>query len=66
MIDLKDGDRIRMVKMGDDPLPIKVGDTGTVFGNGVKWADGTTQYNVKWDSGRTLGVILPVDTVEKI
>jgi hypothetical protein len=70
---LSDGDRIRMVQMGvdpnngkPDPCPIEPGDTGTVIGNGCSWRDGTVQYSVKWDSGRTLGIIVPVDTVEKI
>jgi hypothetical protein len=70
---LKDGDRIRMIEMGRDPVtskpdpcPIEPGDTGTIIGNGVSWRDGSTQYNVKWDSGRSLGIIIPPDTVEKI
>jgi hypothetical protein len=69
----KDGDRIRMIEMGvdphtgkADPCPIEPGDIGTVLGDPCPLGDGTTQLNVRWDSGRGLGVILPVDKVEKI
>lgn len=72
-MNLKDGDRVRMVRMGicpntgkPDPYPIEPGDTGSIIGDGVRFGNGHTQYNVRWDSGRTLGLILPVDTVERI
>jgi hypothetical protein len=70
---LKDGDTIRMVRMGADPHtgkldphPIEPGDIGTIIGPGVPLGDGTTQHNVRWKSGRGLGIILPVDMVEKV
>lgn len=72
-MNLNNGDRIKMVRMGVDPLtgksdpcPIEPGDTGTIIGEGHRFTNGSTQYGVKWDSGRTLGIIVPVDTVEKI
>jgi hypothetical protein len=68
------GTRIRMVRMGvdpnsgkPDPCPIPPGDTGTVIDDGHElWGDRSIQHSVKWDSGRTLGIILPVDKVEVI
>lgn len=64
-MNLKEGTRIEMVYMGDDPHPIESGAKGTVksvcdFGNGE------VQLSVQWDNGRTLGVILPQDRVRVI
>lgn len=49
------GKRIELISMYSDPNPIASGDKGTVYhiGGGV--------INVKWDSGRTLGLISGVD-----
>jgi hypothetical protein len=71
---LSTGARIRMIAMGvdprngkPDPHPIEAGDTGTVLDDGHElWGDRTVQHSVKWDSGRNLGIIIPVDTVEVI
>lgn len=57
------GDRIRLVKMGDDPDPIPVGATGTV----VSVTDGLLgQVAVRWDNGRGLALIHGVDEWEVI
>jgi hypothetical protein len=60
------GDRVRLISMPDDPCPIETGDTGEVvfLARGVH--PGTTQIGVRWDSGRTLNMIHPVDTFEVI
>ena len=45
------GKRIKLIEMGDDPHPIRSGTEGTVVhvGGGV--------INVKWDNGRSLGLV---------
>lgn len=52
--DLK-GKRVRLISMGDDPDPIPSGTEGEVYhvGGGV--------INVKWDNGRTIGLIVGED-----
>ena len=52
------GKRIRMIEMIGDPHPIENGCEGTVVhvGCGI--------INVKWDGGRTLGVVDGVDKYE--
>lgn len=60
--DLKVGQRIRLVKMGDDPRPIPPGETGTVTRVNPLW-DGEIQVSVDWDSGRGLMLILPHDRI---
>jgi len=48
----KEGMRIRMVSMKDDPNPIKKGEEGT-----IRFVDGMGVIHVNWDNGRTLGVV---------
>jgi hypothetical protein len=53
------GKRVRMSEtMSNDPHPIQKGDEGTIYhvGGGV--------INVKWDSGRGLGLIIGEDMYE--
>lgn len=52
----KEGMRIRMVSMTDDPNPITPGTEGT-----IRLVDGMGIIHVKWDDGRTLGVIPGID-----
>jgi RNase P/RNase MRP subunit p29 len=54
------GKRVRLIKMVGDPYPVTPGTEGTVYnvGNNV--------INVKWDNGRTLGIIYGVDKFEII
>jgi hypothetical protein len=61
----KEGDRIEMILMENDPRPIEPGTKGTVLtihpiGNNE------SQMQVKWDNGRSLMVLLPHDKVKKI
>lgn len=52
----REGDRVKMTGvMRDDPAPIEVGDVGT-----VELVDDGGTAHVRWDSGRTLG-LLPGD-----
>lgn len=72
------GDRIRMVSTGNDPhsgrpdpCPVEPGTLGTVTRYrfprlGTDLYEGTVIHGVQWDNGRTLSIILPVDTVEKL
>lgn len=60
VLPLIDGDRVRLVRMDDDPDPIPVGSTGTVsFVN-----FDTQQAWVEWDNGRSLALVLGKDEVE--
>lgn len=61
----KKGDRIRLIQMGPDPNPVKPGTLGTVATNPVYFIK-DWQICVKWDDGRTLGLICPPDKAEKI
>lgn len=71
MTNLKAGDRIELVLMPNDPAPIEPGTCGTVtnvsgphrLGRGEPTF---TQVSVKWDSGRTLSLVLPPDEVRLV
>jgi|688.fasta_scaffold1944933_2 hypothetical protein len=55
--------------MADDPDPIPVGATGTVICISHHDDDDTELWHlidVKWDSGRTLLLTLPLDRIEII
>jgi hypothetical protein len=52
----KEGMRIRMVSMIDDPNPIQNGEEGT-----IRLVDSMGVIHVNWDNGRTLGVIPGAD-----
>ena len=56
------GDRVRLIAMPDDPCPIEAGDTGEVVYMARGIHPGSIQIGVRWDSGRTLSMIHPVDT----
>jgi hypothetical protein len=56
------GDRIELLHMGDDPDPIAPGTQGTVDHIGGT-INGQTQIGVDWDSGRSLMVLLPGDSI---
>jgi len=62
---MKIGDRIRLLKMDNDPDPIPVGSEGTITGI-TKLSHNEMQIQVKWDSGRSLSVLLPPDKIEII
>jgi hypothetical protein len=59
---LKQGDRIRLISMPQDPDPIPVGSLGTVIAvhNHRDWM----QVEVDWDNGRSLMLSLPEDSIE--
>lgn len=62
----RQGDRIRLLAMRDDPDPIPVGQLGTIVsvsrhGSGK---DAWHQIEVDWDSGRTLMLVSPPDRFE--
>ena len=61
----KVGDRIRLTKMENDPCPVEIGTTGTVSLEPV-WFQNAWTVGVKWDNGRTLNLLWPVDQAEKI
>ena len=54
------GKRVRLIEPMDDPHPILVGREGVVYNVGFE------VVSVKWDNGRTLGLIIGVDIFEII
>lgn len=50
------GKRITLIRMGEDPNPIKAGEQGTILGE-----DGMGHIHVDWDNGRGLALIPGVD-----
>ena len=61
MVELKLGDRIRLISMPLDPDPILVGSLATVLR--VHDHGDWCQVEVAWDNGRTLMLTLPEDCV---
>lgn len=59
----KEGDRIRLLHMPEDPDPIPAGTTGTVT-SVLPWMRGEFQISVKWDIPRSLSMIYPIDKFE--
>lgn len=60
----KEGDRIRLVRMGADPCPLPRGLLGTVIAVCHGFQDDTTQLTVDWDAPRSLSLVLPEDRVD--
>jgi len=60
------GDTIKMIKMYDDPDPIKEGEIGRVIGIDTVTAFNEDHLRVKWENGRGLNVIVGVDEFERI
>jgi hypothetical protein len=62
----RQGDRIRLLAMRDDPDPIEVGQLGTVLSIARHGAgkDAWHQIDVAWDNGRTLMLVSPLDQFE--
>ena len=61
MILCKPGDRIRLIRMPQDPDPIPPGTTGTV----IEVTEGTmAQITVAWDNRRSLALVPGVDEFE--
>jgi hypothetical protein len=54
-----EGRRIRLIMMHGDPHPVEPDTVGTI----IELDDGGV-LNVKWDNGRTLGLIIGVDEFE--
>jgi hypothetical protein len=55
---IKDGDRIRLLHMPEDPRPIAPGSEGVVTSacDLPGFGAGAYSISVKWDSGRTLSL----------
>jgi hypothetical protein len=65
---MKEGDRIRLNSMPDDPDPIPTGSLGTIISIvNTDWhTPGQKQVMVKWDNGRSLSLVIPPDSVTVI
>ncbi|MHC2534203.1 DUF4314 domain-containing protein [Bradyrhizobium diazoefficiens] len=61
----RNGDRLRLIAMVDDPAPIPPGTEGTVNGDPTFFAD-SWDTPMRWDNGRTLSMVVPPDQAEKI
>ena len=65
----KKGDRIKMVRMVEDPDPIEPGTLGTITDVIDLWLleqKRQVHLYVNWDNGRTLSPVVPPDVVEKV
>lgn len=64
---LRPGDRVRLILMPDDPSPLDPGEEGVV-GHVQEdlFGDRRDQVSVKWDSGRTLSLVVPPDSVQVV
>ncbi len=62
------GDRIELIRMEDDPDPIAPGTQGIV--TSIQKFPGErgypTHYEIDWDNGRALSIIVPPDEAKKI
>jgi hypothetical protein len=65
-LELKPGDRIKLVEMPNDPNPIEPGSTGMVEEVQRFGTDGSAVVYVNWDNGRGLNLSMPPDIVEVI
>lgn len=59
--DVIPGQRVRLIKMLNDPRPVMPGETGTVDS-----IDDIGTIHVNWDSGRRLGLVPDEDLYEII
>lgn len=64
-MNVKPGDRIRLIEMPDDPAPIPAGTEGVVGQVGPGF-QGRTQVSVVWDTDRSLSLVVPPDVFEVI
>ena len=64
----REGDRVRLIAMHDDPDPIPPGQLGTVVSVSRPGAGTDTwhQIDVAWDNGRTLMIVSPPDRFELV
>lgn len=65
----KQGDRVEMVHMGQDPDPVPSGTLGTVkYVAELKFSGEPEQLQVAvdWDNGRRLSCVIPPDVLRRV
>ncbi len=63
------GDRVRLVRMGDDPDPVEPGTEGVVVHTAELRFPGERpqmQVSVSWDNGRSLRCLVPPDVLVRV
>lgn len=60
---LQQGDRVELLAMPNDPLPVPIGTRGTV--TSILNFEGIT-YGMKWDNGSTVNLLDVVDSWKKL
>jgi hypothetical protein len=63
------GDRVRLVRMGDDPNPVEPGTEGVVVRTADLRFPGESpqmQVSVSWDNGRSLSCLVPPDVLVRV
>jgi hypothetical protein len=65
-LDISVGDRVKLLRMPDDPDPIPVGSVGTVrLITDLHFREAQqVQFLIAWDNGRSLSCICPPDELE--
>lgn len=61
------GQRVELVRMDNDPNPVPIGSRGVIVAISES---GDSRYHthvgVKWDNGRSLSVLLPLDEIRLV
>lgn len=70
VLEIKKGERVRLVYMPEDPDPIPVGTEGTVaLVSEIPFTEQgqpQTQFIIRWDNGRSLSCVCPPDILERV
>lgn len=63
----REGQRVRLLAMPNDPAPQDTGAEGTVvFSTFLDWPTPYEQVHIMWDNGRTISCVVPPDELQVI